>query len=163
MSRIFGIPRRDSGALDRALDDWRSAGKSPERLSGPARQRILDAVGESGERRVRFESPAPLFVPVRRFALATALPLVVLGLAVGYFLLPGSGVGPAADGAAPLLLASRQGNEVVFVIANGDRPHRVTRTDDPSLPEAGEPVEVEQGVFRDRLESDAKLVFYRID
>jgi hypothetical protein len=160
MNRIFRYRRREQGVLDRALADWRAARKAPERLSGPARERILEAAGRDRTRRIALELPSPLFLPARRFALAAVLPLLVLSLAVGYLLLPGrSGL----DGSAPRLLASRQGDEVVFVIANGDRPHRVVKVTDPRETGAGQAVDVEQGVFRDRLDSEASLVFYRID
>ena len=160
MSGIFGFHKQEGEALERALADWRAARKSPERLSGPARERILDAVGREESRRVRFELPSPLFLPARSFALAAVLPLVVLSLGLGYFLLPGA---PALEDPAPRLLASRHGDEVVFVIANGDRRHSVVKGADPRILEDGVAVDVEQGVFRDRLDSDTDLVFYRID
>ena len=128
MSGIFRFHKQNGGALDGALDDWRAAEKRPETLSGPARERILEAAGRGETRRVRFELPSPLFLPARRFALAAVLPLLVLSLAVGYFLLP---AGSGSDETVPQLLASRQGDEVVFVIANGDRPHRVLKAADP--------------------------------
>lgn len=160
MSGILGFHKQNGAALDQALADWRAAEKRPEALSGPARERILEAAGQEGTRRVRFELPSPLFLPARSFALAALLPLLVLSLAVGSFLLP---TGSGTDGAAPRLLASRQGDEVVFVIANGDRPHQVLKAADPRGLEGAEPVEVEAGTFRDRLDSGTDLVFYRID
>lgn len=162
MSKMFRFGKQPTEALDRALTDWRNAEKSPERLSGPARERILDAATRGGGRQVRFSLPSPLFLPARRFALAAVLPLLVLSLSVAYLVLPGGTV-PGADDTAPRLLTSRLGDQVIFVIANGDRPHRVLKTDDPRVPGSGEPLDVEQGVFRDRLDSGADLVFYRID
>lgn len=160
MIRFFRFSRQDDETLDQALADWRRSERGSERLSAPARERILEAAGRGGGQRVRFESAVPLFLPARRFALATVLPLLILSVAAGYLLLP---AGPAEKAGAPRLLASRQGEEVVFVIANGDRPHTVSRVTDPRGLEAGEPVAVEQGVFRDRADSGEDLVFYRID
>jgi hypothetical protein len=160
MKRILRSSRHRKDALEQALGDWRAADRRPEKLSVPTRERILEAATREGNRQVRFDLPAPLFLPARRFALAALLPLVLLSVALGYFLVP---AGPGEAPGAPRLMATRLGDEVVFVIANGDRPHRVTKASDPRGFDSGEPVAVEQGVFRDHVDSGANLVFYRID
>ena len=83
---------------------------------------------------------------------------IVLAVLVSYGTLTGTG----PDGIAPRLLASKQGDEVVFVIANGERTHSVSRLSRP-VERQGEAMVVNDGTFRDRLSSDAQLVFYRID
>lgn len=144
----------DLGLLRQAVEAWRA--EAPvERLSERARGRILrDVVRPDPDR-----SPwIPLFPPVRRLALAAAVPALVLAVLVSY----GTLIGTGTDGIAPQLLASKQGDEVVFVIANGDQSHRVSRLARP-VERHGEAMVVNDGTFRDRLSSDSRLVFYRID
>jgi len=144
----------DLGLLRQAVEAWREAAPA-ERLSEGARGRILRQVVRPAPARSAW---TPLFPPVRRLALAAAVPAIVLAVLVSYGTLTGTG----PDGIAPRLLASKQGDEVVFVIANGDRTHSVSRLSRP-VERQGETMVVNDGTFRDRLSSDAQLVFYRID
>jgi hypothetical protein len=109
-------------------------------------------------------SPTPfssLFVPTRRLALAGIVPLLVLSLAMGYLLMDPV---PSLQGRDPSvrLEVSKQGGDVVFLIANGERPHRVYRSTRPNVG-AEEPYVTAQRVFRDRLDSRGDVVYYRID
>ena len=143
--------------LSAALRDWRAAERSGERLSTTSRARIV----ESARTRAGANRPRPLvslFLPLRGWALAGALPVALLTLALGYGLGPGPATGPDP---APTLRATRVGDEVVFEIANGGEPHRVYRTTGAGDP--GEAVTVSNGRFRDRLDAGGDLVFYRID
>ena len=144
----------DLGLLRQAVVAWREAAPV-ERLSEGARGRILHAAVQPAPVR---SSWIPLFPPVRRLALAAAVPALLLAVLVSY----GTLIGTGTDGIAPRLLASKQGDEVVFVIANGDQTHRVSRLARP-VERQGEAMVVDDGTFRDRLSTDTRLVFYRID
>jgi hypothetical protein len=146
----------DFSLLEQAVDAWREDSPT-ERLSSQVRHRIFDEARRPTQARI----PAmPLFPPVRRLALAAAVPALALALLVLY----GSQSGP--DGSllagAPRLLATKSGDEVVFVIANGSQEHQVRRLARAAQLQ-GEPMAVSNGTFRDRLSSDSQLVFYRID
>jgi hypothetical protein len=149
--------------LDRALSDWRRDRPSDGGLSQPARANIMRAALEASARPRRIEPQIPLFFPVRRLALATALPTMLLCVIAGYLLLPGAVVEPAGGPAGTIVQTMRQGDEVVFVIANGNTTHTVRKSNDPRSLSDGETFTVSQGSFRDRAEDDSDLVFYRID
>jgi hypothetical protein len=155
--------KQGEGAIDQALAEWRAAEVVPERLSGPVRERILDEIKGGGERRMRYTAPASLFFPLRRFALASAVPALVLALAAGYFLTPGPQGDPALQATTTDLQVLRQGDEVVFVIANGKTTHMVYKSTEIRGLRTVEPVEVTNGVYRDRIDTETNLVFYRID
>jgi hypothetical protein len=91
------------------------------------------------------------------------MPLLLLLLMAGYMMSPGGGVEIAANGEVPRLEAVRQGDEVIFKIANGDRSHTVRKSNSASDLQDSESVVVTDGAFRDRLDSGGDLVFYRID
>jgi hypothetical protein len=152
-----------SPILERALEDWRSSRPEEGGLSQPARANILRAAMAANTTPRRIEPRIPLFFPVRRLALATALPTVLLAFIAGYLLLPGGMTDPMGDPAGTIVQAMRQGDEVVFVISNGKSSHTVRKLNDPNSLTDGEPLAVSQGSFRDRLEGDSDLVFYRID
>lgn len=157
-------PPGDSGAaeLDGAIRAWRALEKADgggERLSNATRARILGQAGDADESR-----PTPfasLFVPTRRLALAGVVPLLVLSLAMGYLLIdPVASIGGGDP--AVRLEVSKQGEDVVFLIANGERPHRVYRSTRPNaVPD--ELYVTAQRAFRDRLDSRGDVVYYRID
>jgi hypothetical protein len=95
--------------------------------------------------------------------MATALPTVLLAVIAGYLLVPGAVTDQAGAPSGTIVQAMRQGDEVVFVIANGKSTHTVHKSNDPNDLSEGESFTVSQGSFRDRLEGDADIVFYRID
>jgi hypothetical protein len=149
--------------LDRALGEWRRSGPAKGRLSQPARASVMRAALEAREHPRRIEPQIPLFFPLRRMALATALPAVLLCAIAGYLLVPGAVMEPAADSRGTIVQSMRQGDEVVFVIVNGNTPHTVRKSHNASDLSAGETLTVSRGSFRDGLESDSNIVFYRID
>ncbi len=71
------------------------------------------------------------------------------------------GIGEDPRTPAPRVEVLKDGEEVVFVIANGRRSHQVSRSTRPDR--GGEVFRTTTGEFRDRLDSEAKLVFYRVD
>ena len=147
--------------LSEALSEWRSAHPSQERLSEGCRARILKA-SRGTTLRDRLSPLRTLFLPLRGWALAGALPVALLAVALAYGLWPAGAPGNVAD-SAPMLRASRVNGEVVFEIANGGKPHQVVRTGRADDLTGGQPVAVTDGRFRDRLDSGGELVFYRID
>ena len=67
------------------------------------------------------------------------------------------------DGTSASLVASKQGDRVVFTIANGGRPHQVYRSTAPDGLARDRSLSVQDGVFVDPFRHDEHLVFYRID
>ena len=157
---------RDSGEnrsdpLAAALADWKRAEEAPAVLSPPTRARILRSVKGLDRSSTPRASLAGLFVPAWKLALGAAAPLLLLVLLLGPQLVPVSP--PAISDGETRVEASKVSGEVVFMIANGASVHRVYKSNDISMMDSVEVTVVTQGAFRDRLESDANLVFYRID
>jgi hypothetical protein len=147
--------------LESALAEWRQQRFPELKLSQQTRARIFRAAAERHSRRI--EPAVPLFFPAGRLTVATVMPLLLLLLMAGYILMPGGDVEIAANGEAPRLEAVRQGDEVIFVIANGGRSHLVRKSSSASNLKDSESFVVTDGAFRDRLDSGGDLVFYRID
>ena len=85
--------------------------------------------------------------------------MLLLSAMLGYMTLPGSG---ESAGASDTLTAQKQGNKVIFNIANGHRSHRVLRSEEPDF-KGATTFTTEDGRFVDRLQGGPDLVFYRID
>jgi hypothetical protein len=98
--------------------------------------------------------------------MAAVAPLAVLSMLVGSILLS-QGTLRHADPVMPAspvrVDAAKIGDEVVFRIHNGGREHTVSRSEIPRHFDGGPSVEVSAGQFRDRLDSESRIVFYRID
>ena len=148
-------------ALAAALEDWRGAERTDPALSSPARSRIMMVVNDLEKARLPRASLASLFVPAWKLALGGAAPLLLVAILLGPQLV--SVQPPATESGVTRVEASKVSGEVVFTIANGSSVHRVAKSNDLSKIESVEVTVVTQGAFRDRLESDANLVFYRID
>ena len=154
MLRIFGTRKTNDGLLDdavRALRD--SARNDAATLSSSARGAIL-------ERSVRAFDPAdatpfrttPLWKPAT--AAAALVVLTAAMIVVSPFRGPSS---------RPVeLIASKQGDQIVFEIRDGRGPHQVRKSTDAANFRA-RPVTVEDGRFHDRAESGPVLVFYKVD
>ena len=155
--------KRGGEVLGKALSDWKAAEMDAERLSTPVRERILDRVGPNQVQQVRFTPQPALFTPLGRLALAAAAPMLVLTLAVGYLLMPATAPEPMARAESTNLEVIRQGQEVVFLIANGKATHLVYKSTQIKGLHRAQPVTVSDGVFRDRIDQNANLVFYRVD
>ncbi len=147
--------------LSEALKSWRSDRPPEGRLSEATRGRILAAAHQAraGERP---RALTDLFLPLRGWALAGALPVALLAAVLVWGLWPVGGP-PPGPGTGPMLRASRVGDEVVFEIANGGRPHTVHRSGRADDLGGGQPLAVSEGRFRDRIDAGGNLVFYRID
>jgi hypothetical protein len=124
-----------------------------EALSEASRARIFDAARQPLG---RFEALAFLFPQARTVAAALAFPLVLtMALLLS---LPS----PIAPGRQAKIVATKNGENVVFTVANGHKEHRVFKSTDPTrfgvkeVPEVG-------GRFSDRADNGVELVFYRVD
>jgi len=151
-------PIASRSELERALVAWREAPGAPERLEPGTRARIVHLARRPAGTVAAGPLPS-LFPTGARLALAAVVPALALTVTLGYLARPV--LGPAGD--APVRIqATKVGGEVVFEIANGARKHRVTRISRPGAEEDRE-VLTTRGAFRDRLESGADLVMYRVE
>jgi len=149
-------PRIESeAAVAAALDAWRpGSGRPGEGFSPAARAEMFRRVTEGGP---EVASTSTLFPPVRRWVLACGIPLVLtLGLAwLGQ---------RTGEPARVQIRAAKQGEDVVFTIADGRGVHRVVRSESPTQFDTEIAVRVRNGgSFRDNAETGGDLVFYRID
>ena len=146
--------------LERAVAAWKATERTAA-LSEAARRRILN---QSSALRQSRQIPGPvssLFLPTSRLVLAGAVPVAIVTLILGGALLQQVGSGSDPSNHVPRVEVTKSGGEVVFLIANGKRSHRVSRSTRPDV--TGE-VFTSRGEFRDRLDSEAhQIIFYRID
>jgi len=150
-------------ALDQLVARWRAAGggdDSEERLSAATRARIL---GLASARESGLPPLGWLFFPAARFALAGALPVVLLSLALSYLGWDGMRGAAIASHAGTTIQATVDGDRVVFVIANGSRVHRVYKSGTPNRFGEAPEFTTRDGSFVDRVHDGRDLVFYRID
>jgi hypothetical protein len=148
--------KEDRSKLDAALDSWRRTEQAPERLSSSGRTELFNKVSAPGS---AVFGTATLFPPIRRWALAAGIPLVLtIGLAW-----VGARVGePTPSGVR--IEAAKQGEEVVFTIADGRRVHQVRKSESPTEFDQAATVRIRNGgSFRDGADTGGDLVFYRID
>ena len=144
--------------LDRAVAAWR-AGEGAEQLSPDARARILGGIVRS-EPRSTLPPITTLFFPTWRWAWAGVAPVALLTVALGIVAIPQGG----QSASAPLRVEARKlSGQVEFLIANGGTPHRVSKRSIPYRAASGTAIETRNGAFRDALDSDETIVFYRID
>ena len=160
----MAMKERKRSLLNEAVADWRRAvAPARESLDDATRARILDAVSRRPAAQPRPAPLASLFVPMRRLALAGTVPALALTMLLAWVLLPGTATVPNVDTDGPTLQASKVGGEVVFVIANGGKLHRVYRSSSPEADGDARLFATTDARFQDRLEGDERLVFYRID
>jgi len=156
-----GHPTEDP--LEQAVADWRAAGGADDpadRLSPAARARIasLGSIRES-----RLSPLGWLFFPATRFAIAGALPVALLSLSLGYLAWDEMHDPVAVPSTGASIEATIDGDNVVFVIANGSRVHRVYKSKNPNQFGDRPEFTTRDGSFEDRVNDGQALVFYRID
>ena len=162
--RIERNPETAAKTLDRLVRGARGA-LPAEAFDGPTRARIVDAAFRGA--RVDEES-APLFVPIRRWIGAVLAPTMALAVLFVPMLRERTPARPDTV-SAPRMTISKQGDEVVFDIANGGTVHRIYRAESVSELRSGlgdRPFAEVKGSFRDRLaprDGEPALVFYRIE
>ncbi len=156
---MFKNSKNRANGSDR-LGQMLAAGRNArsQALSAEARDEILNAV--------RAQAPAgeplpALFTPVRRLILTGALPVLLAALLL---------VGidhevrtPVTEEGGLRVTVSKRGDELLFTIANGGRPHVVSRSTQPDRFEPSSAVPVADGAYSESLADQADLVFYRID
>jgi len=165
LQRILGspTPRKDrAGDLDRAIAAWHASSEERPSISDLGRRRILKSVSNLRAQGRVPEASTPLFPPARNLVLGTALPVVAMTVVLGLLLIQSGWIGTELPAQTTRVEVLKQGGEVVFVIINGKRAHRVSKSSSPEG-NAEEEVFTAQGEFRDRLDAGADLVFYRID
>ena len=161
MSWLAGLKNLENGSpaamrLDRMVRACRKA--AADRLSAEARDGILHAARKTAPRHAPLRA---LFTPTRRLVPTGALPLL---LAAVLLLTLDDGIQrPAVGEGVPTVTVSKQGDEVLLHIANGGRPHYVSRSTQPDRFEPSSVVRVSDGVYTERLRDREDLVFYRID
>jgi hypothetical protein len=164
LKNTTGTRREPGQELDRAIRGWHETNHSPESLSDDARDAIFN---EFRRLHASGEQPAPhstLFIPAARWAWGAAVPIVALSLLVGSVLLTqGRFDGGALVTPQPRVEVSKSGENVVFVIHNGDRAHTISKSTDRASRGEGETFTTTTGQFDDRLDSGTEIVYYRID
>ena len=149
--------------LDRLVRSWREReNEENEVLSASARVRILGAVRGSSPR-AGAPLGAALFLPTSRWAWAAVAPAVALTLALTWLVAPSGPIPADPLSATPPVSAAKVDGDVVFVIANGGKPHNVYRSTNPGAFDRAPAAVTRDGSFRDRLHGGPDLVFYRID
>ena len=164
--KASGSRRRADEGLDRAIHAWQRCESSADSLSLSDDSR--DAIFSEFRRlHASGEQPgahATLFLPAARWAWGAAVPIFVLSLLVGSVLLT---QGPFDRGELvarqPRVEVTKSGDDVVFVIQNGDRTHTISKSTEPGASGSEEIFTTTTGRFSDRLDSDAEIVYYRID
>jgi len=148
-----------SGRDDRlsALVAAAREGVREESLSDDSRARI--AAGVLGRHGSTEPLPA-LFTPARSLVLAATLPLLLAG---GLLSVMHRGLDTATPLPTTSVMAVKQGDQVVFRIANGKRSHTVYRSTSPDRFDAASGVRVDDGSYTDTVEDESSLIFYRID
>ena len=159
-----GTTRKRRDRLDRAILAWQRTESSADSLSEESRDSIFN---EFRRLHAASEQPAPhatLFLPAARWAWGAALPIVALSMLVGSVLLTQE---PFDRGDLvvhrPRVEVTKSGDDVVFVIQNGDRTHRISKSTNPGATGDQEIFTTSTGRFSDRLDSGAGIVYYRID
>ena len=137
--------------LDEAIADLRGSVRD-ETLSPSCRASIV-------EEAVRAESPAPSGV---RLIARWALVFGAVPVAAAAFLL--IALAPEPDRHAPeLVSAEKQGESVVFTIADGSGSHRVLASTNPGRFDGAREMRSVGGEFTVSASEEPKLVFYKID
>lgn len=165
LRRFLGWPRprkEPADDLDRAITAWRAAPEERPAISDLGRRRILNSVSNL---RAGVWAPVPstpLFQPTRNLMLGTALPVAAMTVILGLLLIQSGWIRTELPAQTTRVEVLKRGGEVVFVITNGERTHRISKSSHPEG-NAEREVFTAQGEFRDRLDAGPDLVFYRID
>ena len=152
--------------LERSIAALRRTGAPESRLSESARAKILREVRQARRDSTVRAPLGSLFVPTARFAFSAALPLAALSIVLAVVLSVPQGVNRLpveTRSTATQIEATKLGTEVVFVIRNGGTAHSLREASDPLRFGQDLPVRQVEGRFRDRLDQDPGIVYYRID
>lgn len=140
--------------LDRAIAGLRDGGE--DRLSDAARNRIVEAAWQ--ESRDAAEVFEPRFRPARWLVLVGAVPVAAAALVI-----LSSNLGDGTSHEARFTGAEKNGDEVVFTIADGRGPHTVVKSTDPTRFNPAAAASTDGGRYTDQANNGPVLVFYRID
>ncbi len=150
-------------SMDALVDEWRNGeNRRTEHLSPGARHRIVsEALRPSSARRAMPALSSP-FLPFSRWALGAAVPAMILAVVLGIWAEPRQQDQLAAVGDTRIQV-SKEGGEVVFLIANGKPSHQVYKSDAPYGFRSSAPQQTRNGRYRDGLSGGPDLIFYRIE
>ena len=143
--------------LDTALLQWKTAERPAAGLSEAMRGEIVRAALAGRPDRTSYR---PLLGIIPRRILAGAIPVMA---ATAVLLVLAEKAGDDRFGRPLTVRATKRGDDVVFTIANGGRPHRVVKSSVPTSFDPSTAVTVRDGAYRDAAADGADLVFYRID
>ena len=149
--------RNSDDVLERALSQWKSARGPVSGLSPATRGEILRTALESRPEKASYR---PLLGIIPRRILSGAIPALALGAVL---VLVGERMGGGSHARPLSIRAAKNGDDVVFTIANGGRPHRVLKSTVPTRFDPTTAVTVRDGAYRDATDDGSGLVFYRID
>jgi len=160
-----GIP------IEKAVSAWLGRREAGFRLQNERRSAILRATLSGGEKPAG-SSLFPVFPMFSRLAVAAILPLALLVLLapLAALLLPFDSVQRYLPGREAVATAGhatigvkKDGEQILFTIANGGTVHTISKSADPRHFEPGRSVRVTGGTYRDRMVESSDLVFYKID
>jgi hypothetical protein len=148
---------RNREELDRAIAACRGPVRSTARLSEAVHATIMQAALDATTR----PGPLPqLFFPVRRLVLATLAPAAILVLGVVLVQsLPGGS--PRSENLR--IQAAKQGDQVVFTVADGKRPHVAYKSTSADRFDRSNGIRVEHNRFVDSASAGPSLVFYTVE
>jgi hypothetical protein len=151
--------KTEGGPAERRLTEAVSAARSAPAggLSDRCRAAILAA---TLDRPARPERLVPLFFPARQLIVAGLVPAMLVTVGV---LMSRPESGEAGGHAAPEIRVAKQGQEIVFTIADGIGPHRVYKSTDPDRFDRSGAIPVRNNRFVDSAAAGPDLIFYRID
>ncbi len=151
-------------AMDALVDEWRTGENGrTERLTPGARHRIVsESLRPTSARRAMPALSSP-FLPFSRWALGAAVPAMILAVLLGIWAEPRPSGQFAATDVYTVIQVSKEGGDVVFLIANGKPSHQVYKSDAPYGFRSNSPQQTRDGQYRDGLSGGPDLVFYRIE
>ena len=151
-------------ALDEALGAWREAEAvvPAERLSSGARANVR-ALARRGAAAAPERPLVGLFVPVGRLVAAAGVPALLLAVSFGWFIGgDGAELGRSETPGVGIETSKVKG-QAVFNIANGGRVHHVYKANSAKELARAELYTTTRGSFKDSLDGDPGVIFYRID
>jgi len=149
--------RPTEDVLEQALSQWKSASKSLPGFAAATRGEILRAALESSPEKASYR---PLLGIIPRRILAGLIPALAAGAVL---VLLGEQLAGGTQGRPLTIRAAKSGEDVVFTIANGGRPHRVLKSTIPGRFDPSTAVTVRDGAYRDAADDGSGLVLYRIE
>lgn len=154
----FGGRRDENWILEEAASRLRGALGSAVLLPATRERILARAVRDRGSAET---AVVRKFAPGFGLALAASVPALVIGAAA--LILALREQAPQSPKFGGIVGARKVGDQIVFTIANGNRPHVVYRSKDPARFDQGSAERVVGGRFEDRVGEEPGIVFYRVE